>query len=63
MACMTAAYLETSSRNLSNEVVLVVTLTLCVNLVYATVFLCYLQGCRGISLLYKSWIVQSRWTT
>ena len=26
---MTAAYLETSSRNLSNEVVLVIALTLC----------------------------------
>ena len=29
VACMTAAYLETSSRNLSNEVVLVIALTLC----------------------------------
>ena len=29
VACMTAAYLETSSRTLSNEVVLVVVLTLC----------------------------------
>ena len=28
-ACMTAAYLETSSRNLSNEIVLVVALPLC----------------------------------
>ena len=29
VACMTAAYLETSSRTLPNEVVLVVALTLC----------------------------------
>ena len=29
MACMTAAYLETSSRTLPNEVVLVVAVTLC----------------------------------
>ena len=29
VACMTAAYLEMSSRNLSNEVVLVVALALC----------------------------------
>ena len=28
VACMTAAYLETSSRNLSNEVVLIIALTL-----------------------------------
>ena len=29
VACMTAPYLEISSRNLSNEVVLVIALTLC----------------------------------
>ena len=29
VVCMTAAHLETSSRNLSNEVVMVVTPTLC----------------------------------
>ena len=29
VACMTAAYLETSNRNLSNEVVLIIVLTLC----------------------------------
>ena len=49
---MTAAYLETSSRNVSNEVVLIM-VQLCANLVYAAVFLCYLQDCRGISLLYS----------
>ena len=55
---MTAEYLEISSRNLSvvfgshsNSVSI---------FVFATVFLCYLQEYRGISPLYKSWIVQ-RW--
>ena len=37
---MTAAHLETSSRNLSNEVVLVIALTLC-----------HFGICDGISLL------------
>ena len=58
---MTAAYLETSSRTLPNEVVLVVALTLCqfgtgicddIPLPSPT--------CRGISLLYKGRIVHGR---
>ena len=40
VACMTASHLEASSRNLSNEVVLVVALTLC-----------QFGICDGISLL------------
>ena len=50
VACMTAAYLKTLAFNLSDEVVLVSS-KLCANSVYATVFLCCLQDCRGISLL------------
>ena len=58
----TAAYLETSSRTLRNEVVLVVAVTLCqfgtgicdgIPLISPT--------CRGIYLLYKGRIVQGRW--
>ena len=49
---MTAEYLETSSRNLSNEVVHG-SRSNSVPLVFA-VFLCYLQDCRVIFLLYKS---------
>ena len=44
VACMTAACLKT-----------LVLICLCANSVYATVFLCCLQDCRGISLLYVNW--------
>ena len=61
VACMTAACLKTLAVILSNKVVLVIALTPC-HSVYVTVFLCYLQYCRGIYLLYKGWVVQSWWT-
>ena len=59
VACMTAAYLETSSRNLSSEGVSVIALTLrpfgiCDGIPLLS------TTCRGISLLYKSRIVQGR---
>ena len=58
---MTAAYLETSSRTLPNEIVLVVTLTLCqIDTGICDGIPLLSPTCRGISLLYKGRIVQSR---
>ena len=58
---MAAAYLETSSRTLPNEIILVVTLTLCqfgTGMCDGTPLLS--PTCRGISLLHKGRIVQGR---
>ena len=59
VACMTAAYLETSSRNLFNKVVLVFALTPCPFGICDGIPLLS-PTCKGTSLLYKSRIVQGR---
>ena len=56
---MTAAYLETSSRNLSSEDVLVTALTLRPFGICSGIPLLS-PTCRGTSLLYKGRIVQGR---
>ena len=48
VACMTAAYLKTSSRNLSNEVIVVIALTLC-----------QFGICEGISLVSSTLVEES----
>ena len=56
---MTAAYLQTSSRNLSNEVVLAIALTLCQFGICDGIPLLS-PTCRGIPLRYKGRIVKGR---